>query len=58
MPTMVEYSALMTACWRYELGQRETPLLGELRNWRDAQATHTRSLEWRRTGVWSTLLGA
>ena len=28
---MVEYSALMTACWRYELSQREVPVPGELR---------------------------
>jgi len=57
VPVMLEYSALMTACWRYELSQREGPVPGELRKWGDAQATHARSLEWRRTGVWSTLLG-
>jgi homoserine kinase type II len=56
LPTMVEYAALATVCWRYELGQRGAQAPGELRNWRDAQATHRHSLEWRRTGVWSTLL--
>ncbi len=57
VPTMLEHSSAMTACWRYELGQREGPLPGELRSWRDARATHANSLEWRRSGIWSTLLG-
>ena len=57
VPAMVEYSSAMTGCWRYELEQREGPLPGELRDWRDAQATHAHSLEWRRSGVWSALLG-
>jgi len=56
VPTMVEYSAAMTACWRYELGQRKGPLPGELRDWRDMQTIHGQSQEWRRSGVWSTLL--
>ncbi len=58
IPTMVEYSSAMTACWRIDLGQREGPPAGELRDWRDAQAPHAHSLEWRRTGVWSKLLGS
>ena len=56
VPTMVEFAAMATACWRFDLAQRDGPIPGELRNWRDAQATHALSLEWRRTGVWSALL--
>ena len=56
VPTMVECSSAMTACWRYDLGQREGPVPGELRDWRAMQALHERSREWRRTGLWSTLL--
>ena len=56
VPTMVEFAAMATACWRFDLAQRDGPIPGELRNWRDAQATHALSLEWRRKGVWSALL--
>ena len=56
VPTMVEFAAMAIACWRFDLAQRDGPIPGELRNWRDAQATHALSLEWRRKGVWSALL--
>jgi len=56
VPMMVEFAAMATACWRFDLAQRDGPAPGELRDWRDAQATHALSLEWRRQGVWSALL--
>jgi homoserine kinase type II len=56
VPTMVECSSAMTACWRYDLGHaKKLSNHGELRDWRDMQAIHAHSLEWRRSGVWSTL---
>jgi len=58
IPTMVEYSSAMTACWRFDLGQREGPPAGELRDWREARPPHAQSVEWRRSGIWSTLLGS
>ena len=58
VPTMVEFAAMATACWRFDLAQREGPLPGELRNWRDAQATHALSLAWRHQGIWAALMDA
>jgi len=58
VPTMVEVAAMATACWRFELSQREGPVPGELRDWREAQATHAVSRRWRQDGVWTALLDA
>ena len=56
VPTMVEFAAMATACWRFDLAQRDGPIPGELRNWRDAQATHALSVEWRHQGIWAGLM--
>ncbi len=58
VPTMVEFAAMATACWRFDLSQRDGPIPGELRNWRDAQATHELSLEWRGQGIWTEMMDA